>query len=527
MSAGVTGAAGEDAVIGLEADIDVDVLVVGYGPVGAMAALLLGRQGHRVLAVDRFDEPYAMPRAVHYDDEVARIFQGAGLSDALEDLVEPLGSYQWRTATGETLLRFDWPAGLGPSGWPASSMFSQPALEFVIDEAVARMGSVTVQRGVEVVSVDESGTAVLDDGRTVRARWVVAADGADSPIRRSLGVQVNDLGFSYDWLVVDVVEDQPRVWDPPAWQLCDPVRPTTLVPGGPGRRRFEFMQLPGESADELTGKVWELLAKWGLHEGNCRLERHAVYTFRSMWATQWRAGRILLAGDAAHLMPPFAGQGLCAGIRDAANLAWKLDLILTGRAVESIVDTYASERIGQVQVMTTLSVELGKLVCITDPEGAAKRDRDILSNQNDSGPVAPPPLPIGAGLRASEDANSGLLLPQGRVRVGESTRLLGDLLDVGFWLLCAGVTPSFSDESAATLRRIGVTVTAIEVRPNDTAADFVDVDGVYRSWFDSSNTSFVLVRPDGYVFGAASGVDDLYALIGSLADQLSLSSVVA
>src|SRR5262249_14941609 len=282
---------------------------------------------------------------------VARILQAAGLGDELPRLSEPADVYEWKNAEGETLLLIG-SKEMGISGWPEANMFAQPDLERALDARARALPSVEIHRGHEVVGIEalEDGadlTLTNADGRRhqVRARYAVGCDGANSFVRQRLGLTFTDLGFFFDWLIVDLTPHEQRVWEPVNGQLCDPVRPTTFVSGGPGRRRWEFMRLPGGTIEELNNEAtaWRLLEPWNLTPANATPERHAVYTFQARWADEWRKGRIFIAGDAAHQMPPFAGQGMCSGIRDAANLAWKLDLVLAGKAPEAVLDTYASE----------------------------------------------------------------------------------------------------------------------------------------------------------------------------------------
>src|SRR5215510_4699449 len=283
-------------------------------------------------------------------------------------------------------------------------MFNQPALEALLARRAAELG-VDVRRGVEVTAVDQGEGHVVvtgGDSSTVTARYAVGCDGANSVVRRLADLPVEDLGFFYDWLIVDVILDEPRVFDPINLQICDPARPTTAVSGGPGRRRWEFMRLPHEPLDELGDetRAWELLAPWDVHPGNARLERHAVYTFNARYARRWRAGRLLLAGDAAHLMPPFAGQGMCSGLRDAANLAWKLDLVLAGRAPDSVLDTYHSERVPHVRAMIEFSMALGRVICVADPAEAAARDAAMTAAARDGQAITPPPpVALGPGVQ--------------------------------------------------------------------------------------------------------------------------------
>jgi len=503
-----------------------DVAIVGYGPVGQTLAILLGQRGWRVAVLEKQPEAYPLPRAVHFDHEVARILQAAGLGRELPRLSEPADVYEWRNAAGETLLRIG-SNRAGLSGWPEANMFSQPDLERALDARARALPEVTVRRGAEVVDVrpspDDVELAVASPGgerSQHRARWVVGCDGANSFVRRQVGATVTDLGFFFDWLIVDVLPREPRVWDPINGQLCDPARPTTIVSGGPGRRRWEFMRLPGEDVAERNTErtAWRLLEPWGLRPGNATLERHAVYTFQARWVDRWRTGRILLAGDAAHQMPPFAGQGMCSGIRDAANLAWKLDLVLAGKAAEGLLDTYASERIPQVRQAIEFSIELGKVICVADPEQASARDAAMIAAAGAAGVTPPLPTPaLGPGLLLDGDPLAGHLFLQGEVRRGAAAGRFDDVVGRGFALLGRSADPGSilpPDLAAFFASLDGITA--------HVAADGAvhDVNGSYAKWFEKNGVGVVLQRPDFHVFGTAPTADGATALVGRLRSAL-------
>jgi flavoprotein hydroxylase len=486
--------------------VDVDVAVVGYGPVGATLAVLLAQTGRSVVILERQPALYALPRAVHMDDHVTRIFQSCGLGPDLPHLTEPASVYEWRNASGTTLLRIG-RDGVGAGGWPVSSMFHQPALERALRRRVGELG-VDVRLGHEVSGLrqgQEQVEVTTSDGPTFRARYVVGCDGANSTVRGLVGLDLVDLGFSSDWLIVDVVLDHHRVFDPLNQQVCDPARPTTAVSGGPGRRRWEFMRLPHESLEELNSRqqAWSLLAGWDVHPGNAVIERHAVYTFAARVAPSWRSGSVLLAGDAAHQMPPFAGQGMCAGIRDTANLAWKLDMVLTGRATPDLLDTYDLERRVDVRTAIDFSVELGKVICIPDPEEAAERDAAMTSSGG--GAIEPPPLPpLAGGVIAAATADAGHTLPQGRTDAGR----FDDLHGVG-WLLILRPGATDASDAAPWFQQIGGRI--VTVGSDDT---------VWQGWFAERDCSAVLCRPDFYAFGTAGTTDDLSALLAALRSSL-------
>jgi 2-polyprenyl-6-methoxyphenol hydroxylase-like FAD-dependent oxidoreductase len=509
-----------------------DVLINGCGPTGLATALLLARLGHSVAIVDRHQDIYPLPRAVAFDHEVARILNMLGLSGEIGPLVAIPGIYQWRNQHNDLLFELNWSASASVSGFATSYLFSQPQLEAVLNASARANPLIAIHRGVDVDAIAQDGDGVTLTGQSVsgavvslRGRWLVGADGANSITRQTMGSTLQDLGFAADWLVVDIRSKGEKAIpldDDLMLQVCDPARPTTVVSGGPGRRRWEFMALVGETLDQLNhaDRAWELLRPWGVSPDNAVLERHAVYTFRGALADRWRNGRLLIAGDAAHLTPPFAGQGLCAGFRDAAALAWRLDLTLRGIAGPALLDSYESERKDHARAWIFNAIELGKVICVLDPEAAAQRDAGMkAAREAGAAPPSSAILPrLGPGINL-DDRHGGTLAVGGQVGYAGKLGHFDDVIGTGFVLLARGADPmtSLSPQSAALFQGLGGIAVGFGT---DCGAD--DVAAAYGRWFDELDVDTVLVRPDFYVFGTAKGANGADSLVQALAARIVL-----
>lgn len=487
------------------ADFDADVVIVGYGPVGATLANLLGLRGVKTIVFEREASAYHLPRAVHFDDEVMRVFETAGLSDAIAPTTVFSPGMHFVDSAGKLLLDWSRPPGLTPQGWHPSYRFHQPELERVLRDGLKRWPHVCVlsRSDVFALDADEQGVTVrfedLATGRlsTCRARYVVGCDGARSLVRRFMGSQLDDLGFHERWLVLDFLLDRPRddLGDYSV-QFCDPARPATYVRGVGNRRRWEITLLADETSHAMTSaeRIWPLLKRWvGPDDG--RIERAAVYTFHSVVARPWRTGRMLLAGDSAHQTPPFLGQGMCAGIRDAANLAWKLADVVSGRRPEQLLDSYESERSPHVRQYIERAIRLGGII-------NTKNTRETLAELGRTGDetikFASPKPRLGPGLCVTGDPLAGELAPQPTLSCG--TRL--DRAAGYDHVLLA--TPAFDLSLAAGTR------TAARERGLQIIADTAQP---LQSWLQERGVGAALVRPDRYVLGTAHRENELITLL--------------
>ena len=395
-----------------------DVAIVGYGPTGATLANLLGLLGISTVVLERERELVLQPRAVHFDGEVMRVFQTAGIAERILPHVRPSGGMRYVSPSGVVMVERKPALGEGSHGWANNYLFHQPHLENALRAGVARFDNVEVLEGRDVVSLHSTEEQVVleTSEEQLRARWVVGCDGARSVVRQAIGAQHHDLGLHQPWLVVDVVLEREIDLPHPTVQYCDPARPVTCVNVTGARRRWEIMLMPGERPESMTeaDTVWRLLAPW-IKPGDARLERSAVYTFHSLIAARWRKGRLFIAGDAAHQTPPFLGQGMCTGIRDAANLAWKLARVVRGEAGEALLDTYESERAPHARRFIEEAVRLGGILQTTDAAVAAARDRRFLETGKEEMVNLSPAL--GPGAHAGTPP-AGVIFPQPRLADG-------------------------------------------------------------------------------------------------------------
>ncbi|MCU6497018.1 bifunctional 3-(3-hydroxy-phenyl)propionate/3-hydroxycinnamic acid hydroxylase [Rugamonas sp. A1-17] len=343
----------------------VDVLLVGLGPVGAAAANLLGRYGVRTLAIDKATEVFTMPRAIALDNEALRILQLAGLEEGAFE-VHAISKVQMHSPLFGPYARANTAGDL--DGHPRLATFYQPELERVLRARLARYACVQTALGVEMLDYAETtgGMAVTlrqADGTlaTVQARYLVGVDGAGSPVRHRAGLGFEGKTFSEDWLVVDAI----GVPDPidHIEFICDPRRPTPHMVAPGGRQRWEFKLAPGETREQMERpeQIRALLAPW-CDTDLVTVERTAVYRFHARIVERFSRGRVFLAGDAAHITPPFVGQGLVAGLRDVANLSWKLAWVVHGRASPAILDSYDTERRPHAKSIIQMALLMGRLV---------------------------------------------------------------------------------------------------------------------------------------------------------------------
>jgi 3-(3-hydroxy-phenyl)propionate hydroxylase len=523
--------------------VDHDVAIVGCGPVGAIAANLFGQAGLRTLVIEREAAPYPLPRAVHIDHEMMRIFQSVGLADAVLPLVREAHGHIHIGADGG-VIRYLGSAGLPKRfGWANDYFFFQPELEAAMRAGLARYPHVELWRGETVTALAQTaaGVTLTTQGasaeRRVEARHVVACDGANSFVRKTLGIPLADMQFHEPWLVVDAEVDGPMSFPPftgvphgadlqhLSVMLCDPNRPATLVPGRRNHRRWEFMLLPGEDDGVMMQdeRVAALVAPY-VQGVPHRIIRAATYRFHGLIAERWQDGRVFLAGDAAHQTPPFFGQGMCHGVRDVVNLAWKFSAVAQGKASPALLETYQAERAPHVRAVIDAAIAAGRYICERDPQAARQRDTTLRAAMGKPAPASASDLipPIRSGIvSAADQPGRGARFIQPQVAFNGRRMLLDDATGGGFVLLASSraVLAALSAGQWELWNHLGGKSFVID-RDGVDAGSIHDVDGHVGAWLAASGSVAVLVRPDFYVYGVAGSAAKAGGIIEELAATL-------
>lgn len=531
---------------------DTDILIAGYGPTGATLAALLGRRGWRVTILDKAAAIYDKPRAITADHEALRVFQEIGVADEIAAAAVPHPGTDYLGVDGQIIKRFYPAPPPEPLGWMPNFMFVQPELEAVLRRAIDGMGTVRTllehqlldfaqdEQGIEAcVRRAADGTAF-----TLRARYLIAADGASSVARKQLAPAIEDLAFDEWWLIVDAWLRGPVPLPRRAVQYCRPSRPGTYMVGPGALRRWEIKMLPHETPETFADHdaVWRVLGEFVDTSGleHCRT---AVYRFHALVVEQWRHGRVFLAGDAAHQMPPFLGQGMCAGVRDAFNLAWKLDAVMRGQAAPRLLDTYTEERKPHVRRVVGHAKDFGLIIGELDPEAARERDRR-LGEELASGRAETVRQRFIPGLEAGlidRDAQgrprpgAGELLVQPWVRQGSGPwQRLDDIMGPCFLVAATspGVLADFladvDDELRAKWAALGGRWAALggSGAPRLPGASTVsgtmlldERDGLLVGWLRERGAVALVARPDRYVYGIARSGEELGRLVAQVLKQ--------
>ncbi|AXI61635.1 bifunctional 3-(3-hydroxy-phenyl)propionate/3-hydroxycinnamic acid hydroxylase [Pseudomonas kribbensis] len=525
-------------------ELSTDVAIVGAGPVGLMIANYLGQCGVKVTLVEKLDSLIDYPRAIGLDDESLRTFQAVGLADAVLPHTTPWHAMRFLTPKGRCFA--DIQPKTDEFGWARRNAFIQPLADRVLFDGLQRFDNVKVLFSRELESFEQSDSAVvlnLKDqngrGERLNARYLIGCDGGNSLVRRSLDISFEGKTAPNQWIVVDIANDP--LGTPHVYLCCDPVRPYVSAALPHGVRRFEFMVMPGETEAELSKpeNMRKLLGKVLPNPDHIELIRSRVYTHNARLAGRFRQGRVLLAGDAAHIMPVWQGQGYNSGMRDASNLAWKLAMVIQGLAADSLLDSYEQERRDHAKAMIDLSVLAGHV--LAPPKRWQGTLRDGVSWLLNYLPpvkrfflemrIKPMPQYTKGALITAQDSASQVgkmfIQPQVLTEAGERV-LLDEVIGKHFAIIAWGCDPTWGLSAGQIEQWQALGTRFIQVLPDvqlkaasDAGKHVIrvgDSTGRIREWFAHGASSIALVRPDRFVAGLA-----IPQTVGQACDQLILA----
>ncbi|MGB1205526.1 MAG: bifunctional 3-(3-hydroxy-phenyl)propionate/3-hydroxycinnamic acid hydroxylase [Chitinophagales bacterium] len=513
-----------------------DIIIVGYGPVGAMLANLLGKYHWKVAVFEQQTAIYPLPRAVHLDDESLRIFQATDLHEKILPHLTSFQKMQLVEASKQIIIEILLGSKDQKYGFASDFWFFQPKLESILREGVKRFENISVFEGFEVNNIlqkeEENVLTILNTvtqkTNQIAGKYVVACDGGQSFVRQKLGISMKDFKFNNSWLVVDALlknkytnetANLPTIHQ----QICDPKRPTTYVSGHKNHRRWEFMLQKGETKQEVEKieNVEKWLSKW-VNIAKIDILRANVYTFHGLLAKKWQDKGVFLAGDAAHMMPPFLGQGLCSGFRDAHNLAWKLDAVLAKKASEKLLESYEEERSEHTAALIKGAITLGSIVQTT----AKMRTflRNVVLKIANKIPQAKPIIraailkkkPLKKGFLGKNCPQLiGHLFIQPKVLNKEAEKLyLDSYLDNNFVLFLRKNTITSTPNISYLKEKIDLRILTLH-------KDMIDDENILTNWFSKQKVDFVVIRPDKYIYDAGR-LYTLEKVARSLRQQLNV-----
>jgi 3-(3-hydroxy-phenyl)propionate hydroxylase len=494
-----------------------DVAIIGYGPTGATAANLLGRLGLNVVVIERDPDIYMRARAISIDEEVMRVWQSVGLAERLQQDMLPGRPIAFVGTDGAPFI--EWTITSKGSGHPPQQFIYQPAVDLVLREGVQRFPNVEVLLEHECLRVLSTGDDVelmladltTDTFKRVRASYVIAADGGSSPTRGQFGIGYDGRTYGERWIVIDTKVLKP--WDAHDRLRfhCNPARPTVDCPTPLMHHRWEFPIRAHEDEHKMSSheEIWKILGAQGITTEHVEILRAVVYSHHVRFADRWRVGRIFLAGDAAHAMPPWLGQGMSAGVRDVANLSWKIAAVLRRHGPDTLLDSYQTERMPHVKEVTRRAVKVGRI--ITEPRRRVAVLRDRVLRPLVRLPHAIdlvqryfwiPDARYADGFLATEKPAVGWQLPQPwMIDSKGSTVRLDDVIGSQWAILHTGPMPA----GAEAWTGLGVPALRVE-GPNWVGeSDAIrDSGGTLVAWLKDKKAGSVVVRPDGFVFTAAA-----------------------
>ncbi len=493
-----------------------DITICGYGPVGSTFAGLMGKLGHKVLVIEKNIGPSPTARAINTDGEQLRTFDKLGIAEKVVENSSEIHRVHFGDANLNPIQTIDQPVGVSAMGWPNQVLFYQPELEGFIRSSLESENNIVIKEGTELLSFDDSDEGVYlncqnsNGNLTFFSKYLIGCDGASSLVRKELDVDLEDFEYNQEWLVCDAhLTKKVNIPEKEAMQVCDPKRPGTYVPGRRGHLRFEFKKMPGEDTNELEKdeNVWKLLKPW-INEDNANLERAQVYSFHACIARTWRKGNVLIAGDAAHQMPPFMGAGMGTGIRDVTNVSWKLDLLLKNKANEGILDTYQKERHSHAKWTIAQTVTIGQVI-----EGfCAAAEGKEYEPKGPSYDVNFPHIPSGIYSDPS-DMITGVPIPQPVISLNNKKEMLDRVISSNFAILTKESNFDLSEKAKTIVELLDIKT--ITINSND------DSEQRLKTIFEKYTA--VLVRPDKYTYGGVNDISSLSNMIESLQSEFSLN----